>query len=465
MEAVEAPAGRRVTLSTLLGLACALVGFGIGAQKLGDNSFLTHLATGRRMLDEGVVREDAFTWTSNGESLVVQSWLASLLYGIVDELGGFGGLRLLMAATAGLLGWLVWHLTERSPSTTARLLVVVPVLFIGLRTWNERPLLLAFVFLAVAMLVSERGSDPRGLVAIGFLWVNVHGSWPLGIVLLAARSFGARMDRDDDSANDVRAAAWLGGGMLVGGVLNPYGPAMLWFPVELLGKQDTLRHISEWQASSFESNWTRLFLVLIAAAIFASRRAPLRLVVPGVLFIVSALLSARNIPVAVLVLIPLLAAGLPRLPGPPADRDSSAIRLGTVALAAMVAVLAVMTQSGPHTSVERYPQAAVDAMEELDLSPVDHRVVHQDFVGNFLDLRFGPVGATWIDDRFELHDAELVEDYLALLHAEPEWRDVIDRHDPAAVLWERDRVLVELLVADGWSVVWSDDDWAVLTPA
>ena len=84
---------------------------------------------------------------------------------------------------------------------------------------------------------------------------------------------------------------------------------------------------------------------------------------------------------------------------------------------------------------------------------------------NFLDLRFGPVGATWIDDRFELHDADLVEDYLALLHAEPEWRDVIDRHDPAAVLWERDRVLVELLTTDGWSVAWSDDDWVVLTPA
>ena len=465
MEAVEAPAGRRVTLSTLLGLASALVGFGIGAQKLGDNSFLTHLATGRRMIDEGVVRDDAFTWTSNGEPLVVQSWLASLLYGIVDELGGFGGLRLLMAATAGVLGWLVWRLTERSPSVATRFIVVVPVLFIGLRTWNERPLLLAFVFLASALVVSERGSDPRWLVVIGVLWVNVHGSWPLGIVLLAARWFGARLDRDDASTHDFRTAAWLGGGMLVGGVVNPYGPAMLWFPVELLGKQDTLQHISEWQASSFESTWTRLFLVLIAAAVFASRRAPLRLVVPGVLFVVAALLSARNIPVAVLVLIPLLAAGLPDVTGPAADRDSSAIRLATAALAAMVAVLAVMTQSGPHTSVERYPIAAVDAMEELGISPADHHVVHQDFVGNFLDLRFGPVGATWIDDRFELHDADLVEDYLALLHAEPEWRDVIDRHDPAAVLWERDRVLVELLTTDGWSVAWSDDDWVVLTPA
>ncbi len=465
MEAVEASAQHRFTVSTLLGLSSAIVGFGIGAQKIADNSFLTHLATGRRMLNEGIIREDTFTWTSNGEPLVVQSWLASLLYGLVDEIGGFGGLRLLMATTAGVLGWLVWQLTERSASVTTRVIVIVPVLVIGLRTWNERPLLLAFVFLAVAMLVSERRSSPRWLALIGFLWINVHGSWPLGIVLLAARWFGARLDRDDRSDHDVRAAVWLGGGMLVGGIANPYGPALLWFPVELLSRRDTLRHVSEWQASGFESMWTQSFLVLIAASFFVSRRAPLRLVVPGGLFVVAALLSARNIPVAVFVLIPLLAEGLPKLAGPADDHHSPAIRLATVVLGAMAAVLVSLTLVGPHTDVERYPVAAVDAMEELDLSPAEHRVVHQDFVGNFLDLRFGPAGAAWIDDRFELHDAELVDDYLSLLHGRPEWRDVIERHNPAAVVWERDRVLVELLTTDGWSAVWHDDDWVVLIPA
>lgn len=467
MAAVEAPARRRPTLSTLLGLACALVGFGIGAQKLGDNSFLTHLATGRRMIDEGIVREDAFTWTSNGESVVVQSWLASLLYGIVDEVAGFAGLRLLMAITAGVLGWLVWRLSERSASIVTRVAIMVPVLVIGLRTWNERPLLLAFVFFAVAMLTAERGSDARWLAVVGFVWVNVHGSWPLGLVLLGARWVGALAgrERDEPSGDDLRAGLWLGGGMLAGGIANPYGPAMLWFPVELLGKQDTLRHISEWQASSFESTWTRLFLLLVAATLFAARRAPLRLLVPGAVFVVAALLSARNIPIAVLALVPVLAAGLPALRGPAADRESSAIRLGCGALAAMVVVLGLMTQSGPHTTVDRYPVEAVDALEALDLSPADHRVVHQDFVGNFLDLRFGPVGATWIDDRFELHDADLVADYLALLHGEPEWREVVGRHDPDAVLWQRDRVLVDLLMAEGWSLAWSDDDWVVLTPA
>ena len=76
MAAVAARFWRSVGLSTLLGACAALVGAGIGARRLDDNSFLTHLATGRLMLEDGIVRTDAFTWTSAGEPLVVQSWLA-----------------------------------------------------------------------------------------------------------------------------------------------------------------------------------------------------------------------------------------------------------------------------------------------------------------------------------------------------------------------------------------------------
>ena len=465
MSAASALARRSSTLGTLLGLAAALVGLGIGAQRIGDNSFLTHLATGRRMLDEGVVREDAFTWTSSGESVVVQSWMASLLYGAIDEIAGFGGLRILMAVTAAALGWLVWQLGERSVSVTTRVAVLVPVFWIGLRTWTERPLLLAFVLFAVAMLVAERGSDPRWLVVVGILWVNIHGSWPLGIVLLGARWVGAFADRDRDAAETDRAAGlWLTGGILAGGIVNPYGPALLWFPVALLGKQDTLRHISEWQASSFESTWTRLFLVLVAAAVFAARKAPLRLVVPAVVFVIAALTSARNIPLATLALVPLLAAGLPPLPGPNGERRSDAIRFSIGVLAVLLLVLPTFAVRAPHTDLDRYPIEAVDALEELGLSPAGHRVVHQDFVGNYLDLRYGPVGATWIDDRFELHDADLVDDYLSLLHGESDWRSALERHEPDAVLWARDRVLVELLASDGWNLVWSDEEWAILVP-
>lgn len=464
-------ARRPATLERVLGLAVVLVGIGIGAQKLGDNSFLTHLATGRQMLDHGIVREDVFTWTSAGESVVVQSWLASLLYGVVDELAGFHGLRLLMAALAGVLAGLVWLLTSRNHSLVIRAAVMVPTLWIGLRAWTERPLLIAFVLLALTLLVAEGRGNPRWLVVVGALWISVHGSWPLGLVILGARWAGGRIDRTTAGESivtgwrdrDADSTLWLGLGALAAGIINPYGPRLLVFPLDLLGRQETLRHIAEWQASSFESTWTRAFLVLVVVAVVAARRASWQLIVPTLVIVVMALLSARNIAVAAIVMLPLLAEGLPQPRQADRDYNSSAVHLASLALLTLVVAVPFVAIRGPHVDMKRYPIEAVDAMEDMGLSPGEVPVIHQDFVGNYLDIRYADAGASWIDDRFELHDAELVDDYLALLNGGPSWDDVLEQYEPTAILWPSDRVLVELAVGTGeWTVAWEDDEWTVL---
>ena len=119
------------------------------------------------------------------------SWLRALAKKlVVDAATALGGVRLLMAASTAVLALLSWVATERSPSLVTRVALMVPVLFIGLRTWSERPLLLGLMALASVLLVAEGRGRPAWLVALGAVWVNVHGSWPLGLALLAARAVG-----------------------------------------------------------------------------------------------------------------------------------------------------------------------------------------------------------------------------------------------------------------------------------
>lgn len=460
----EPPKPSPLNLGVFAGLAMALVGLGLGASRIADNSFLTHLATGRQMLESGIVREDVFTWTSAGQSTVVQSWLASLLYGVVDAAAGFHGLRLLTAVLAAVLAALAWRLTASSPSMITRLAIMVPVLLIGEINWSERPLLLAFVLFAGTMAVVEGDGRPRWLVVVGVLWVNIHGSWPLGLVYLATRIAGGALDRTP-TKRDVTAAKYLGAGMVFGGIVNPYGPALLFFPVRLLGRQEVLQNIVEWQSPSFGSLWTRAFLLMILGALVAARRgAPWRDVLPAMIFIAAALVGRRNIPIASLVLIPLLARSLPAVGRLAADRASEAVRLGCLALIALLVVVPLVAMGGPHVDVDRFPEDAVSAMEtELGLAPGETRIIHQDFVGNYLDVRYGDAAASWIDDRFELHDADLVNDYIILLDGAPAWSQVLERYDAEAILWPTEGVLVELArEVGGWSTVWTDDTWTVL---
>ena len=456
--------GSRLNLGVFTGLAMALIGLGFGASRISDNSFLTHLATGREMLDGGVVRNDVFTWTSGGDSVVVQSWLASLLYGVVDEVAGFHGLRLLTAVLAAVLGAMAWRLTRGSSALLTRVAIMLPFLAVAHVNWTERPLLLAFVFFAAMMLVAEGEGRPRWLLLVGALWINVHGSWPLALVYLAARVVGGTIDRSD-VRREAEAFGYLGVGMLIAGIVNPYGPKMLLFPLDLLGRQEVLSNIVEWQSPSFDSLWTRAFLVLGLGAMAALMRSGRwRDALPTMVFFAAALVGRRNIALASLVMLPTLARGLPAIGRLTAERTSDAIRLGCMATAAMLVALPLIALGGPHVDVDRDPEDAFNAMEnDLGLVPGETRIIHQDFVGNYLDIRYGDAGAAWIDDRFELHDASLVADYITLLDGDPGWSDVLERYDAEAIVWPHNGVLVELASEiENWTEVWSDDDWVVL---
>jgi len=454
---------RRIDLAGVVGLAVALVGMLIGAQRISDNSFLTHLATGREMIAHGFVHHDVFTWTSQGREVVVQSWLASLTYGLIDDLFGFGGIRIFTAIVAGVLAWLVWQLGGSASSLHTRLLMAAPVLVIGAGMWSERPLLIALVLFALTLKVARGAGRVANLAVIGFVWISVHGSWPLGIVLLMARAVGARLDRESH-ARELQAVAWLGMGIVAGGVLNPYGPRLLFFPFGLLGRGAILSHVVEWQSPAFDALYAKAFLAIIIMMIVAiTRSSSWRNLLPAIIFLAAALVSRRNIPVAALVAIPVMADGLPSIGRLVADESSAAIhRIGLIMLSAALLIPLVAVRS-PDVDLSRYPVEAVNALEGAGMSPAETHVLHPDFVGNYLDLRYGDSGAAWIDDRYELHETSLMADYLVLFQAGPDWAEVLGRSGGEAMIWQTDHPLTQLASdAAGWKVVWADADWTVL---
>ena len=450
-------------LGGVVGLVVALVGMFIGAQRISDNSFLTHLATGREMIAHGFVHHDVFTWTSQGREVVVQSWLASLTYGVIDNLAGFGGIRIFTAIVAGALAWFAWQISDSSPSLHTRLLITAPVLVIGAGMWSQRPLLIALMLFAITLRASRGTGRLVHLAVVGFVWISVHGSWPLGIVVLMARAVGARLDRDSYS-RELRAAGWLGVGILAGGVLNPYGPRLLFFPFGLLGRGAILSHVVEWQSPAFDALYAKAFLVVIVLTIVAVKRSSSwRNLLPVVVFLAAALVSRRNIPVAALVAIPVMADGLPPLGRLVSEEKSAAIqRVGLIVLAVML-LFPILAARSPNVDLSRYPVEAVNALEDAGMSPAVAHVVHPDFVGNYLDLRYGSAGAAWIDDRYELHKTSLLDDYLVMFEAGPTWSEVLGRSGADAMIWRTDHPLTQLVAESaGWNTVWSDADWTVL---
>jgi hypothetical protein len=453
------------SLASACGAVFAFLGFLMGSAKLGDNSLLTHIATGR-LLVHGKLGSlwggmpDPYTTTSRGSSWIVQSWLASLFYGAVDAIGGGAALRISFGVTTALLTWLVWKLADAAQSFTVRVAVSGVVVAVGTTAWSPRPLLIGLVLMAVVMLALDGRVDPRWLVPAMWVWVNSHGSFPLAAVVVAAAAFGRRLDGEDPK-HELRVLRFTVIGTVLGGLLNPVGPKLLLFPLELLRRSDVLRSVIEWRSPDFGLFWTRIFLLLIVGAIIGFMRRPsYRSALPTIVVIASSLLASRNIAVALVVMVPALARGIDGLGSIDGARRTPIFRAIPVALAAVVLLIGAATAGQPGYDLGIYPVDAVDWLDQRGFVGRDIDLVHQDFVGNYLELRYGTNAGVYFDDRFDLHSDELIARYRALASGTKDWDKDLDT--AAAVVWERNTPVESLLrLTAGWTIAWQDDDWFV----
>jgi hypothetical protein len=450
----------------VLGLGLVVWGLYLGLGRLSDNSFLTHLATGRLILDNGSVpTSDPYTYTAAGEPWVVQSWLASVLYAGAERLAGPDGVRVLVGfLTAGLVR-VLWALTKPATGIVVRFGLGALVVAVGAVAWGPRPLMFGLFLLASTLLVVERSSAPWLLVPIFWLWVNTHGSFPLGLLAIGALALGRRLD-GDDARLEVMALLWAVGGTLVGAI-NPLGPTLLTFPLRLLERQEQFQYIVEWQSPDFSGGLARIFLVqIIVAVLLLVRRPTWRAVVPLVVFTALGLIAARNIAVASIVMLPGMAwaaGGLGSLRG---DLRSRGAAVASVLLVALGGVVALSSLSKPAFDLDRYPVDAVSWAKEAGLLDEGSRILTNDSNGNYLELVRGARAGVFADDRVDMLPSGVVDDVKVLLDGRAQAPDVIERWQPDVIVWSRTSPLLSGLLDEGsWRVAYVDDDWVVLRPA
>jgi hypothetical protein len=447
--------------SSAVGAGFAVWGVAIGLIRLHDNSFLTELATGHLILSNGFPHSDPFSFTAHGRPWVLESWLASVLYGWVDDVGGAHGLQLLHAALAVALSLLVWRLTRPANAVIGRILAATAVFVVGTGYWTPRPLLIGLVGLACIVLLSEtEGGSPWLAVPVMWIWIQDHGSWPLGLAYLLIRLVARAVDHEPLGRLPSLVGAVAIGILL--GAANPYGLRLLAYPLVVLSHHQAFSYILEWQSPSFSDPVNAVFLAeaLLALLLAARRRGTLEDALVTVLFVAAACLASRNIPVASLVIVPVLSRGLAGLGSFTADRRTVAAVGGILVMAVFGALLVDRALQKPGFVLNVYPVVAVAWMQQHGLVP--GRVATQDYVGNFLEYRYGARASAFIDDRVDMYPAAVETASRTLLAGSSGWQSALDRYRIRTVLWQRNLPLGVLVsVSPKWQVVYRDTEWVV----
>jgi hypothetical protein len=405
---------------------------------IAPNDFWWHIATGRLIVESGAVpRVDYFSYTQYGQPYFNQPWLAqTLMYGVY-QLGGAALLELLQAVLIAVSFGIMYRICRRAGvGSRAATIGTLSGALIAMGNWQIRPQTYALLpcIAAISILLKWRDTGRAALWALPLLmiiWVNLHGTFTLLLVLCGLVWLGAAIERvwrhSGRSWNELwRLAAW-GVVTLVATLLNPRGVGIWQYVAGLLTNQSVSQLVTEWASPfrDYQSTNTILFFVLLAlfAALCAWRwrrisLADVLLVLP---FLLLALQSVRNILWFGVVATP-LAARLLAGEAQPTRRKPTEIVLINRLIAGLLIALLVATLPwwkeevglppvlGDLLSAET-PVAATVELQNLPQRP--QRLFHDMSFGSYL-IWETPQQHVFVDPRIELYPYEQWIDYIEL---------------------------------------------------
>jgi len=163
------------------------------AATFGDGDTSWHIAAGEWMIAHRSIQlVDPFSFPMLGQRWIAHEWLSELVMGALYRIGGFAAVGMLtvasVVATLAIIG--LWI---RRWANSAELAISLALILFSLVTFVlARPMVLAWPVLALWMVVLLRAREsgdmppPWWTVLVMLVWVNLHASWILGMLIAAA---------------------------------------------------------------------------------------------------------------------------------------------------------------------------------------------------------------------------------------------------------------------------------------
>jgi len=483
-----------------------------------DGSLGWHLVSGNYILEKHAVpHTDLISYTFPDKAWVAYEWLSDLIMASLVKLGGFNLLAVAVCSSISLLFMLLYLQCRHRGCTYV---LTVPLVVMGAIAssihWLSRPHLFTFFGVYIFSIVLNDfwndNIDRKRLVtlltATMLIWVNCHPAFLLGFAMLVIYAACALLcflasskGKRDPYFAKFRTLSLALICCLAISLCNPYFFSLYTYIRDYLNTGAVLAATDEFRSPAFHGDLQPLCLELLYGFFVAGltiTRAPISFpnLVMALLFMHLSLSSVRNMPLFVIVILPIIAQLFSKTifsDTSPTDVSSSESfgfssfvtkmmalfdnhekgfteneRLCTMHIlpwATFIGLSLVAVGGGKILGIEilnstfdkeHKPTKTLDKIVELKLNPKEG--FNYDNWGGYIKYMINyPV---FIDDRADFYGESFYREYGVVGMMQPGWQDVLKRHHITWILVPRGTRMAEVLDQEpSKNLGWERKEW------
>ena len=473
--------GNMVFVALLFVLA---LGTGQGLLSDGDTGY--HIRTGEIILStRQVPTSDPFSFHTPPLPWTAHEWLSETIMALVFRVAGLTGIVLFFSFLLAATHWVLYQwLRSRSNDLYLCALVTLLATATSSSHWLARPHAFSLLLTVFWCRILEGFQDGRRgyllyLPILMLVWVNLHGGFIIGLVLigiyLSGNAVYAITESGDARREYTRKAKTLSLvflGCLATSLINPVGWEILWFPIRLTSDRFIMDQVTEFLSPNFHDvlPFKYMFLVTIAAMAFSRRGVSL---IEGALLLLlsyMSLYSARYVALFAIVISPILLRTLENVVSQLPDRFLQLYRkrvgilgevdrnisglLWPIASISLIVALALAGSIRYSFDGKKFP---VTAVKFLLAERTSGNMFNSDEFGDYVIFAGWPTYRVFMDGRSDMYGSKYGRDYFRVAHAQLGWKKVLEKYNITTVLFDTQSPLTAaLLEQPEWQPIYSD---------
>jgi hypothetical protein len=462
--------------------------FTVGQGLLSDGDTGYHIRAGEYILDTfSIPKQDIFSFHKPKLPWTAHEWLSEVIMAIIHGAFGLTGIVIFFSFIISLVYYLLFKILRKNDGNIIIIaFIVVLVLTASKIHWLARPHIFSLLLLVIwYYLLDEYQYNHKNHLyffpPIMLLWVNLHGGFLAGFILLGIYLFGntikfikSKNSERDDYKKKARLIGLITIACLFVCLINPYGYHILLFPFNLVSDKFIMDRVNEFLSPNFHALNAKPFefmlLLIITVLVFSRVRLNIIELAMIILFTHMSLYSARYIPLFSILASPILfrqfSSILDKSDGKLAKfikkRSDNVSKIDASTRGYLWPVVAVIwvvffIQTGKIDFNFDEKKKPVTALEFLKKENLKSNMFNDDEFGDYIIYAAWPKYQVFFDGRSDMYGADLMKEYIKIINIKPGWDEVIKKYNIKWVIYKANSQLSMFLKErDDWKLIYAD---------